>query len=119
MLVGMRRILLGLLLVIGSVTCHAYELAPLPLDIAVTTNRPTAAIGDSVSFVIVSQGGSLVGVEADYGDGSGAVFATSGARTATITFKHVYAARGSFSVAFTVTDATAGQKTAKVVVTVG
>ncbi len=118
MLVGMRRILLGLLLLVGSAACDAYELAPLPLDITVTTNTPTAAIGDSVSFVVVVQGGSLIGVEADYGDGSGDVFGTSGARTATITFKHAYAARGSYSVGFTVTDATAGQKTGKVVVTV-
>ena len=114
MLVGMRRKLLGLLLVVGSAACRAYELAPLPLDITVTTNKPSAAIGDSVSFVVVTHGGSLTGVEGDYGDGSGALFATSGARTATITFKHAYATRGSFSAGFTVTDATAGQKTAKV-----
>lgn len=113
----MRRLLGGL--VIGAtVACGEGSLAPLPLEIAIEASRATAAPGDSINFLVNAQGGTLVGIETTYGDGTLDLYATGGARTARVTFRHAYTARGNYTVEATVTDATAGTRSTTVQVQV-
>ena len=114
----MPRILLGLLLLFGAAACGDASLEPLPLDIRMTANRGTVAPGDTVSFVVTAQGGSLVGVVVDFGDGTDDSFATSGARTAQLTFRHAFVSLGTFTVSAMITDAFAGQKTTTIGISV-
>ncbi len=102
----------SLLLVALAAACGGGSLAPLPLDIHLQANKATAAPGETVSFVVNAQGGTLVGVEINYGDGSTDLFPTSGARTARVTFGHTYSTAGTYQVRATVTDAVAGTKDA-------
>lgn len=99
---------------IGLVACAQEPLEPLPLQISIETNRTTAVPGDTVIFTAVIQGGSLLGLVAEFGDGTTDSFGTSGARTGRVGFRHAYTARGTFTTTITVTDATAGQKSASV-----
>ena len=98
----------------AALGCTESTLAPLPLDITVTASRTTAAPGDTILFVATIQGGSLLGLDADYGDSSVDQYGTAGARTGKVTFRHAYAARGTFTTKITLTDATLGQKTASI-----
>jgi hypothetical protein len=118
MLLAMPRILVGLVLLLAAAACHGSTLEPLPLDIRMTANRSTAAPGDTVSFVITAQGGSLVGVDVEFGDGADTTFATSGARTAQLTFRHAFASLGVFTVNATIVDAFAGEKSTTSVINV-
>jgi plastocyanin len=106
------------LLIVALAACGDDSLAPLPLDIRIQASRATAAVGETVSFVVNAQGGTLVGVEMNYGDGDTDLHPTSGARTARITFDHAYSAAGTYQVRATVTDAVAGMKDATVEVQV-
>lgn len=99
---------------IALMACAQEPLEPLPLQISIETSRATAAPGDTVIFTAVVQGGSLLGLVAEFGDGSSDSFGTSGARTGRVGFRHAYTTRGTFTTTITVTDATAGQKAASV-----
>jgi len=70
------------------------------------------------SYLPMDQGGSLLGLDADYGDNTTEQYGTAGARTGKVTFRHAYQARGTFTTKITVTDASAGQKNASVQVRV-
>jgi hypothetical protein len=99
---------------IAALGCTESTLEPLPLDITIATSRTTAAPGDTILFVATVQGGSLLGLNADYGDNSTDLFGTAGARTGKVTFRHAYSSRGNFTTKITLTDATLGTKTASV-----
>ena len=99
---------------VGLLACAQDPLEPLPFQISIETSRTTAAPGDTVIFTAVVQGGSLLGLVAEFGDGSTDSFGTSGARTGRVGFRHAYTTRGTFTTTITVTDATAGQKSASV-----
>lgn len=114
----MRRSLLGCLLLTALGACGDGSLAPLPLDVTIEASPATAAPGEVVNLVVRAQGGNLIGVEMNYGDGSDEQFGTGGARTARITFRHTYAAAGTYVVRATVVDAVAGSKDASVEVRV-
>lgn len=98
--------------------CRARPLAPLALEVTVLASRTIAVRGDTVTFRVNAQGGTLLGIEADFGDGTIERFATQGARTAQATFRHAFDAAGTFVVRATATDASAGAKTATVQVVV-
>ncbi len=91
---------------------------PLPLAITLQATPTSATTADSVTFVANAQGGQLLGFVTDYGDGSTEQYATAGARTATVTFRHRYLTAGTFQVTATVTDAVQGQKVATVQVSI-
>jgi hypothetical protein len=101
-------------LAVAALGCGESTLAPLPLDISIAASRTTAAPGDTIFFVATIQGGSLLGLDADYGDSSTDQYGTSGARTGKVTFRHAYSARGTFTTKITLTDATLGTKSASV-----
>lgn len=86
---------------------------PLPLAISIQAPASGNTI-DSVSIVVSAQGNSLVGIETMFGDGQSLSFATSGARTARVTFRHRYTLSGTYQVTATVSDAVLGDKTASV-----
>lgn len=114
----MRRILLRMELLVGLVVplaaCGDASLDPLPLRITIEVSSATAAPGDAVNFVVVAQGGNLLGVEVDYGDNSSDQYGAGGARTARVTFSHAFSVVGVYQVRATVTDAVAGQREAGV-----
>ena len=90
--------------------CSESTVEALPLEISVAASRTTVALGDTVVFVATVQGGSLLGLDADFGDQTTDQFGTAGAQTGKVSFRHAYATRGTFTVKITVTDAVAGQK---------
>jgi len=108
----LRTTLAAAILLAGAIVCTPSALEPLPLDIELQASRTTAAPGDTVLFVADAQGGSLVGLQIDYGDTNSDLFSAAGARTARVTFRHAYQQPGTFTVRVIVTDATAGQKEA-------
>jgi hypothetical protein len=110
----MSRTLVGALLLAGAMSCSVDPIEPLPLDLTIEANRTTAAPGDTVTFVADAQGGSLIGIEINYGDDSSDLFSTAGARTAHVTFRHAYQQPATYTVRVIVTDASAGQKEATV-----
>ena len=114
----MRLALVGLVILVGAASCVSTQLEALPLTVTVEASRTTAAPKDSILFVIRAGGGSLLGLTADYGDGTSDSFGTGGARTASVTFKHSYLTTGTYTVTATATDVAAGQKTATVQVRV-
>ena len=111
----MRRLTIGVFL-LAAVTASCIDaIDPLPLDITMTASKATTVAADSISFVVNAQGNTLLGVEADFGDGSAAATQpTQGARTAKVTFRHAYTGIGTFQVTATVTDAVLGSKSATV-----
>ena len=114
MLQVMQRTLLGALVIVGLTGCGQSTLDASPLDVAIAANRTAAAPGDTISFVVNATGENLVGLAMDFGDTATDLYATSGARTARVTFKHAFAAKGAFTVRVTATDAVAGQKDASI-----
>lgn len=114
----MRRILHGCVLLAALGGCGEASLAPLPLDVGISASRITASPGDSINFLVTAQGGTLIGIEATYGDGALDQYNTGGARTAHVTFRHAYSTRGTFVVEATVIDASAGSRSATVEVRV-
>jgi hypothetical protein len=105
MLPAMRLPVLVFLLAAAGAACDSNTLEPLPFQVTVEASRTTAAPGDTVNFLVVTQGGSLIGVQMDYGDAMTDQFGTSGARTARVSFRHAFATQGTFTVRATVTDA--------------
>ena len=118
MLGRMRRASSGLLLLFGVASCIASATEVLPLTIGIEANRTTAAPGDTITFVTTVQGESLIGVAMDYADGTTDQFGTGGAKTGRVTFRKAFMQRGMFVVVATVTDAAAGQQTARVAIIV-
>ena len=102
--------LLVALLGIGLGGCRQTIEPPISLVATLESSRSTAARGDTVTFVVSATGNSLVGVVIDFGDQSGDLFATGGARTARVTFKHVFQTAGTFTISAVVTDAIVGDK---------
>ena len=94
--------------------CGTKALEPLPLEIGIAPSKTTAAIGETVSFVVTAQGGSLAAVSVSYGDTGVDQFVTGGSRTARVTFTHAYTAAGTYQVRATVTDVEAVEKHATV-----
>ena len=108
----MSRLLVACFLLVATAACTNESLGPLPFDVEIESNVSTTVAGDSVTFTVSAQGGSLIGVEMDYGDGNIDAYATSGARTARVTFRHAYDVAGTFTVSAAATDAAAGRKDA-------
>ena len=112
------RMLVGALVLFGGAACGDGGLEPLPLNITIEVSPATAATGELLSFVVNAQGGTLVGVAVDYGDGIIDQFPVHSARTARVTFQHAYSATGTYQVEATVLDAVAGSKDAAIEVRV-
>jgi plastocyanin len=114
----MRLARLGIVLMICLAACRQTTAPPVDLVVTLEASKMTAARGDSVTFVVNAAGNNLFGVVIDYGDSVGDQYASSGALTARVTFKHAYTAAGTYTVRATVTDAIVGEKEATVSVIV-
>ena len=112
----MKR-LLALALALASSGCLG-SVEPLPFEMKLEASKTTFAAGELVDFVVTAQGGTLLAATIDYGDGNTDTFPPSGSRTARITFPHAFDVAGSYLVKATVTEATEGDKSATVTVTV-
>ena len=104
----MKRWLFAVLFLTAS--CRQSTEPPGPLVVTLESSRSTAARGDTITFTVHATGNNLIGVIMDFGDQTGDLYATGGALTARVTFKHVFQATGSFTVTAIVTDAIAGEK---------
>ena len=113
-MIGPRRTILALATLAAAFACGDSRLDPLPFQVSAAASSMSPSLGDTVSFVVTAQGGQLVGMEVVYGDNGTDAFGTGGARTARVTFRHPYSARGTFQFRATVTDALAGQLDATV-----
>ena len=112
----MIAFILSLALVVPSDTSCIWNRSSEPGEgvIYLPAARRALSPQDSISFVIKAAGGTLLLLELDYGDTVLDQFSPSGARTASVTFRHAYAAKGVYTVTATVTDVQAGQKKATV-----
>jgi hypothetical protein len=106
--VAIAAILLG--------ACGGAIVEPLPLALSVTSSPASPAVGDSVTFVANAQGNGVIAMDVDYGDGGVESVQVPFARTVRNTFKHAYAAPGSYTAAFSVVQADSATKFATVTV---
>ena len=97
----------------GVIACSD-SLEPLPFTMGLEASAATTVPGDSLTFTVSAQGGSLIGVDIDFGDGNVDQYATAGARTARVLFRHAYTAAGTYTVRATAHEALEGQKDATV-----
>jgi len=77
-----------------------------PLDVVLTASATSAAVGDSIVFVLSAQGGLLQGVAIEFGDGAADTTAAEGAVTVGVTRSHAYSEAGTYSAIGTAVDAT-------------
>src|SRR3954465_10227347 len=98
----MRRIFFAA--VAASLIACVKSVEPLPLAVTIEANKLTAAVGDSVDFLVKAQGGNLVDVTIDFGDDTSDLFESVGARRSEVHFPHRYNATGVYDVHATVTD---------------
>ena len=75
-----------------------------------SASRTSAAIGETVNFVVTAQGDGLAAISMSYGDNNFEQFVTGGARTARVTFAHAFTAAGTYDVRATVTDVASVEK---------
>ena len=111
MLYAMKHLAIAMALV-ATTACRQTTAPPDEVTVSLEVSPATAQRGDTVSFTVNAAGNNLVGVVVEFGDSEGAQYATSGALTARVTFKHAYSAAGTFSVRAVVTDAIGGEREA-------
>lgn len=104
----MRFVLVGI--VVMTLACRQTVEPPTQISVSMQANAAVVTRGDTVTFTVNATGNNLVGVIIDYGDSASDQYATGGALSARVTFKHAYSAAGSFTVRATVTDAIAGER---------
>jgi hypothetical protein len=112
MLSVMHRSLLCIIFATTIVACRQTTEPPTQLAMSLQANTTVVTRGDTVTFTVNATGNNLFGVVIDFGDATGDQYATGGALTARVTFKHAYDATGTFTVRATVTDAVAGDREA-------
>lgn len=94
------------------VACRQTTEPPVQLTVSMQASTAVIPRGDTVTFTVNAAGNNLFGVVIDYGDTTGDQYATGGALSARVTFKHAYGTSGNFTVRATVTDAIAGEREA-------
>jgi PKD repeat protein len=114
----MRFVPLSLSLAVALVSCRQTTAPPIAVSVSLVANTAVVPRGDTVTFTVNAAGNNLVGVVIDYGDEAVDQYATGGALSARVTFKHVYSVAGNYTVRATVTDAISGEHEATVSVVV-
>ena len=108
-MLGVMKHLAIVMALVGTVACRQSTAPPEPVTVTLDASPATTQRGDTVSFTVTARGNNLVGVVVEFGDSGVDQYATGGALTARVTFKHAYAAAGSFTVRAIVTDAIVGE----------
>jgi PKD domain len=88
----------------------------LPFQIDMAVNRTSAAPGDTLVVLVNAQGGNIINMIVEFGDGGIEAFPTGGARTAQALFPHPFTTAGDYKIKATVTDSDDGDKADSVVV---
>lgn len=113
----LRRFVARLILAACIVGCID-PVDPRPLAITITATPVTAAVDETITFVINAQGGRLLQIDTQYGDGESSTQPTDGATTARVTLTHAYSATGTYLVTARALDGIEGQRDATVQVTI-
>lgn len=108
--IAMRFVMIGVALSVAAIACRQTTEPPVGLSVSIQANAAVVLRGDTVSFQVNATGNNLIGVIINFGDDATDQYATGGALTARVTFKHAYSTAGSFTVRASVTDAFAGEK---------
>ena len=108
----MKRFVLMVALLWATAACRQTTEPPGDVTVTLEASHVTAQRGDTVTFTVNAAGNNLFGVVVEFGDASVDQYATNGALTARVTFKHAYGAAGTFTVRAIVTDAIAGEREA-------
>jgi PKD repeat protein len=107
----MRRFLIAALILSSVSACHLLD-TPIPYSVSVLASPSDVKAGDVVQFSAIANGGSILNMVIDYGDGSTEQYNNGGAQAARTFFSHSYKARGQYNVKLTATDADMGSKSA-------
>lgn len=106
----MRFALISAFVVMACSSCRQTTEPPTDVTVSLIANTTVVPRGDTVTFTVIAAGNNLFGVVIDYGDATSDQYATGGALTARVTFKHAYAVAGSYTIRATVTDAILGER---------
>lgn len=112
---------LGSLIGVASLlitACTTIVDSPPPLSLSLEVDRTTALVGQEFEFTYDAEGGNLVGLALDFGDGAVDSIPLFGARTAAGFRSRGYGAPGTFVVTAELTAPPQGSRTASVSVTV-
>jgi len=113
----MKQLIFAFALLICA-SCRQTTAPAVGISVTLESSHVTATTGDTVTFIVRATGNNLIGVVIDYGDSISEQYATGGALTARVTFKHAFLAKGNYTVRAGVTDAITGEKEVTVLVTV-
>ena len=113
-----RGLISAALFALGSIGCGDYTLDPLPLNVTITATPTSSPINQDIVFEVRAQGGQLLGLIVDYGDGVTQDEDLRSSRTAEATLRHAYTTPGVYNVTAGVADAILGDKQASVTVTI-
>jgi hypothetical protein len=105
-------------LALAASGCGIDAAEPLPLDITIAADKLTTAPADSITFEIRAQGGNLLGISVEWGDGTSYVLPTGGARTAQSRVRHAYEDSGVYQVSAAADDATGSRKSVALNITI-
>ena len=114
----MRLAFFCVVLATSIVACRQTTEPPVQLTASMQASAAVIPRGDTVTFTVNATGNNLFGVVIDFGDATGDQYATGGALTARVTFKHAYDTSGTFTARATVTDAIAGDREVSVSIVV-
>ena len=115
---GMKPWLFLALALITQQSCRQTTEPAVEISVTLESSHVMATAGDTVTFTVRANGNNLVGVVIDFGDSVVEQYATGGANTARVTFKHAYVATGNYTVRAVITDAISGDKEVTVLVAV-
>jgi hypothetical protein len=115
---SIMKLLVAATAAVALLAACAGPLEPLDLAITFTATPTTAAVGDTITLVSEMQGNNMIAIDAAFGDGSTDGSLLPYARTARNTFKHVYAAAGTYTASARVVQADSASKSATVTVTI-
>lgn len=107
----MKYFAVGIALV-ALMACRQTTEPPGEVVVSLESSQATAQRGDTVTFTVNAAGNNLFGVVVEFGDTGMDQYATNGALTARVTFKHAYESAGTFTVRAIVSDALAGNREA-------
>jgi len=111
-MLGAMKHIATVMALVGTVACRQATAPPEAVTVTLESSRATTQRGDTVSFIVSASGNNLVGIVFEFGDSGVDQYATGGALTARVTFKHAYTAAGTFTARAIVTDAIFGEKEA-------
>jgi len=99
-----RRFRFGISILLFVLACSSSTLDPLPLELTISANKSTVAVGEEALFLLTARGNALAGIEVEYGDGATGSIQTFGARTARAELRHTYTSAGVYQVIARVQD---------------